>query len=360
MTSNKPRNIRIFLSSPGDVFAERNAVFNILETVSHDTNMRDLVSLELVDWSGTPLLATMTPQEAINQGLPLPSQCDIVIVIFWSRMGTPLPDNYRKPDGTRYLSGTEWEYLNAFDAANDSDRPILIVYRRTDDIALNPRDPDFMTKYEQFQRVEDFFVSFTNPDGSIKQGYNTYRTLDNFREAFDAHIRTLIERILDLNPQQLMPANTDNEVTTRIIATKWKGSPFPGLRAFTEKEATIFFGRERETDALIERLQQSRFVAVVGASGSGKSSLVGAGLIPRLRMNAMPEYSSSHWHIIRFTPGKNPFSNLVDALIPENSEFKNYLLEESITKEQFAQQLHTQPAYLQQKLEALSTNLSYG
>lgn len=355
MTSNKPRNIRIFLSSPGDVFAERNAVFNILETVSHDTNMRDLVSLELVDWSGTPLLATMTPQEAINQGLPLPSQCDIVIVIFWSRMGTPLPDNYRKPDGTRYLSGTEWEYLNAFDAANDSDRPILIVYRRTDDIALNPRDPDFMTKYEQFQRVEDFFVSFTNPDGSIKQGYNTYRTLDNFREAFDAHIRTLIERILDLNPQQLMPANTDNEVTARIIATKWKGSPFPGLRAFTEKEATIFFGRERETDALIERLQQSRFVAVVGASGSGKSSLVGAGLIPRLRMNAIPEYSSSHWHIIRFTPGKNPFSNLVDALIPENSEFKNYLLEESITKEQFAQQLHTQPVYLQQKLEALST-----
>ena len=62
----------------------------------------------------------------------------------------------------------------------------------------------------------------------------------------------------------------------------WQGSPFPGLRHFTHKDASIFFGHSQETTALLARVQQERFVAVVGASGSGKSSLVAAGVLPRL------------------------------------------------------------------------------
>ena len=54
--------------------------------------------------------AGLTPQEAINRGIAKPSECDLVIVILWSRMGTPLPPEYTKPDGTTSLSGTEWEY----------------------------------------------------------------------------------------------------------------------------------------------------------------------------------------------------------------------------------------------------------
>jgi hypothetical protein len=62
----------------------------------------------------------------------------------------------------------------------------------------------------------------------------------------------------------------------------WQGSPFPGLCSFTPDDSPIFFGRDRETAALMVRLRQERFVAVVGASGSGKSSLVAAGVLPRL------------------------------------------------------------------------------
>ena len=58
----------------------------------------------------------------------------------------------------------------------------------------------------------------------------------------------------------------------------WQGAPFPGLRHFTANDAPIFFGRTQETTALLARIGQERFVAVVGASGSGKSSLVAAGL----------------------------------------------------------------------------------
>jgi hypothetical protein len=60
--------------------------------------------------SRTPMLATLTPQEAINAGMTKPSQCDLVVVILWSRMGTALPAEYRKADGSSYLSGTEYEY----------------------------------------------------------------------------------------------------------------------------------------------------------------------------------------------------------------------------------------------------------
>ena len=63
------------------------------------------------------MLATLTPQEAVDQGLPKPSDCDIVVVIIWSHMGTPLPPEFTKPDGNPYLSGQIWEYEDAFQAA---------------------------------------------------------------------------------------------------------------------------------------------------------------------------------------------------------------------------------------------------
>ena len=59
-------------------------------------------------------------------------------------------------------------------------------------------------------------------------------------------------------------------------------NPFPGLRPFMEEEADLFFGRDRQSDELVHRLASRRFLAVVGTSGSGKSSLVRAGLLPSL------------------------------------------------------------------------------
>jgi ABC-type glutathione transport system ATPase component len=58
--------------------------------------------------------------------------------------------------------------------------------------------------------------------------------------------------------------------------------PYPGLRAYFTRERDWYFGREEHVDAMLSRLEESRFLAVVGSSGSGKSSLVFAGLIPAL------------------------------------------------------------------------------
>ncbi|MHB8628648.1 MAG: nSTAND1 domain-containing NTPase [Aggregatilineales bacterium] len=93
-------------------------------------------------------------------------------------------------------------------------------------------------------------------------------------------------------------------------------NPYKGLRAFEEADAADFFGRETLLEQLIAQLRQreagSRFLAVVGPSGSGKSSAVKAGLIPALRNGALP--GSDRGFVVEMTPGAAPFDELADAL----------------------------------------------
>ena len=65
-------------------------------------------------------------------------------------------------------------------------------------------------------------------------------------------------------------------------------NPFPGLRSFEPHETHLFFGRDGQSEELIRRLKRTRFVALVGTSGSGKSSLVRAGLLPALADGVLP------------------------------------------------------------------------
>ncbi len=82
--------------------------------------------------------------------------------------------------------------------------------------------------------------------------------------------------------------------------------PYRSLDAFTEADAEFFFGRQRVVDRLLARLRQEpRFLAVLGPSGSGKSSVVRAGLIPRLREGNVP--GSDRWGMVVARPANNPF-----------------------------------------------------
>jgi hypothetical protein len=78
-------------------------------------------------------------------------------------------------------------------------------------------------------------------------------------------------------------------------------NPFVGLRPYEEHEADLFFGRDGQSDALVGRLARQRFLAVVGASGSGKSSLVRAGLFACLRGGFLAPAGSS-WRIALLRP----------------------------------------------------------
>jgi tetratricopeptide (TPR) repeat protein len=90
-------------------------------------------------------------------------------------------------------------------------------------------------------------------------------------------------------------------------------NPFVGLRPFEEREAHLFFGRDGQSDEIVSRLARKRFVAVVGVSGSGKSSLVRAGLFPGLRGGFMAS-AGSHWRIACLRPGSAPIASLAESL----------------------------------------------
>ena len=97
------------------------------------------------------------------------------------------------------------------------------------------------------------------------------------------------------------------------IALVGIADPFPGLRPFESNEEPIFRGRQQHTDELLRRLSAHRFLAVVGASGSGKSSLVRAGLLPSLERGYLAG-ATSHWRIAVMRPGMAPIENLAEAL----------------------------------------------
>ena len=159
----------------------------------------------------------------------------------------------------------------------------------------------------------------------------------------DRHVRDALPSVRDAQPQ--LPPGVDDviarstakdasqrfadvvEVATELraalegtpVAREPSGvrNPYKGLRAFLEADALDFFGREAVTKRLVRRLAEddpaARFLAVVGPSGSGKSSVVRAGLIPALRRGAIP--GSERWYVIEVLPGRHPMREIETALL---------------------------------------------
>ncbi len=103
-------------------------------------------------------------------------------------------------------------------------------------------------------------------------------------------------------------------------------NPYPGLRPFRTSESAVFFGRQEISSELIKRLSEYNFLAVIGASGTGKSSMVRAGLLPKLQ--SLPG-KFGEWRVAILRPGQDPFANLARALC-EAKILKSDLLPEII------------------------------
>jgi WD40 repeat protein/DNA-binding SARP family transcriptional activator len=124
----------------------------------------------------------------------------------------------------------------------------------------------------------------------------------------------------DAETTRLLDQIRDGTLTAAPPAAPQIESPYKGLRPFAEADAGDFFGRESLVRELLARLEHTadgstnaRFLAVVGPSGSGKSSVVKAGLIPALRHGALP--NSEKWTFVTLSPGTHPFEELEAALL---------------------------------------------
>ncbi|TRX48139.1 High-affnity carbon uptake protein Hat/HatR [Fulvivirga sp. M361] len=96
-------------------------------------------------------------------------------------------------------------------------------------------------------------------------------------------------------------------------------NPFPGLRPFSIEECHLFFGRERRVDEVLVKLAENRFVAIMGYSGSGKSSLMYCGLIPVLHGGFMTN-AGPNWNILVTRPGAAPIENLAESVLKIDPE----------------------------------------
>jgi WD40 repeat protein len=154
----------------------------------------------------------------------------------------------------------------------------------------------------------------------LLQGLAESESVDNYQ------LGDFIEKQLTRSGQRPLIRNFGRIVLTQapVSAEKVQLSgicPYKGLRFFAEADAQYFYGREALTKQLIEVVRTSNFLAVLGVSGSGKSSVVRAGLLHQLRLGQHLG-ESRHWHICKpFTPAQNegkPLDNLAQVLVADD------------------------------------------
>jgi WD40 repeat protein/serine/threonine protein kinase len=120
-----------------------------------------------------------------------------------------------------------------------------------------------------------------------------------------------------LRAERLLTESDERAITSGTLTLPEPENPYKGLRAFQQADAADFFGRDSLTAKLVERLKESstfsRFLAVVGPSGSGKSSVVKAGLIPALQKGAIA--GSDRWFMVEMVPGIDPMEELEATLL---------------------------------------------
>ena len=307
------KTIRIFISSPGDVAEERERARQVVESLRRRYVGR--LNLEAVLWENLPLQADASFQEGIDTVLSADHGVDIAVFILWSRLGSPLGMRVLKEDGSGYRSGTEREFDLMLAARKQSggERPLFLVYTRKDEATFEERLRGTTTDakqqmIEQKRQVESFIAEeFHDRDsGHNLRAYHTFDRPTTFSQRLRVHLQGLL----------------DEEAGEGGADALWdierQGPPFMGLEAFGSAQAAIFCGRENETleahRALAEAARSGcAFLLLSGASGSGKSSLARAGVLPSVAQGEIDE-TVSQWHWLTVTPselGADPLAALV-------------------------------------------------
>ncbi len=307
MTAEGGEVVRIFVSSPGDTRFERMRVDRVVERLNGE--FANVARLVAVRWEREFYKA----HETFQTQIPEASSCEIVVGILRHRLGTALPTDFpHMADGAPYPSGTAYEILSAIDAARSRGRPDVYIFRCPDlpTVTVKDDDPENIVIKQQWEWLEAFCARwFRSSEGEFKAAYHEFSTTDAFEIQFETLLRKWLEERALKGHSVAWPVET-------------KGSPFRGLAAFGAKHASVFFGRGREINRAVDALKDAAadgapFLLMVGPSGSGKSSLARAGLVPRLTTPGVVP-SVDVWRVAVMRPreiGEGPNAALAARLL---------------------------------------------
>ena len=291
------KTVRVFVSSTGEVQKERYLADRVMRAIAGEFNLPTSASrsnfqrLEREEDGrkcepenrGTLVLCPFfyQSQTEYKGQIPNPGDFEIAICIRWSRIGKQIAATLKLPDGRAPSSETEYEIAWALDhATKNAGVPCLHVYRNCSKPTppLEPKeDREAFTR--EWDSSQEFFTDWEkNGEKTFANACSNYRDLQQFEQLFRERFRGFLATQVNREAGQ-------NLLDGRV--RRWKSTPFRGLNFFDFEHAPIFHGRTKAIGEVLEALEtqvraQRPFVLVVGASGSGKSSLVRAGVLPLL------------------------------------------------------------------------------
>lgn len=298
------KKIKVFLSSPGDVADERDAVGRVAARLNEV--YRTTVEFCLERWE----YGFYEACHGFQEGIAPMADFDIVIGILWKRIGTELPpEKFSKPDGGYYVSGTSYEIETAISISKiKSGVPSVYVFKKNQPVFFS--ETGFLEEKKQKDALDLWWSSvFRDEIGRYVAGYNLFSTIDEFEHK--------VENLL------VGWINSRGYVSGKPVWDVDRLSPFPGLVSYDKDRSQVFFGRRHALDEMYSQLVSTAenplkkpIVFVIGASGSGKSSLVKAGLIPTIESFS----EGSDWRVVVTEPLSENIIALAEALfqsVPE-------------------------------------------
>lgn len=195
------QRLDIFISSPSDVRQERQIALRAIERLNQMPHIAERFVLKPLAYEQmTPAKIGESPQEVVNEYMPRAGETDIFVCMLWHRLGTPVLD---PRTGRIYQSGTEYEFLEAYESYLKRGQPHILLYRGLKPLPYE-LDP------EQFEKVKTFFRQFEGPDARMTGLYRSYQNDEEFETILFQDLNTIISRHFSSGTTELVA--TDNQI----------------------------------------------------------------------------------------------------------------------------------------------------
>src|SRR5262245_56035118 len=184
------RTVRLFVSSPGDLDYERRRVERVAARLNGE--FANAARIETIRWEEN----FYTADRSFQPQIPEAASCDIVVAVFWSRLGSELPPDFpHMSDGEPYPSGSAYEVLSALKARESGPLPDIFVFRKLERprFAIDDKS-ELSSALAQWDRLQAFFERwFRTAEGHFLAAFQTFRHTDEFEELLEKLLRKWLE-----------------------------------------------------------------------------------------------------------------------------------------------------------------------